>query len=32
MSTPLYAVNDNFIRSSYTRKPDLMVGREDELA
>jgi len=32
MSTPFYAVHDNFIRSSYAAKPDLMAGLEGELA
>jgi hypothetical protein len=32
MSTPYYAVHDNFIRSSYAAKPDPTVGLEGELA
>jgi hypothetical protein len=32
MSTPYYSVHDNFIRSSYAAKRDLIVGLEGELA
>ena len=30
MSTPYHGVHDNFIRSSYAAKPDLIVGLEGE--
>jgi hypothetical protein len=32
MSTPYYAVHDNFICSPYAAKPDLIVGLEGKLA